>query len=307
MEPALSAKSVLALGALASLTACATDFTTSPPDPSDRIDHFPRAAFAEACEDWDDWEKPAPPARIHGGTYLVGACGIAAILVTTAEGHILIDSGTEKGADLVAANIAALGISVRHVTTLTHSHEHFDHVGGMARMKELTGGKLVASEAAAAVFATGTSDPRDPQAGTHDPFPPVAVDETIADLETLELGGLTMFALATPGHSPGALSWTWAECDGEDCVSIVYADSLSPVSSDDYRFSDHPEEVEAFRQSLDTIAGLDCDILLTPYPSASNMIERFAGRAPLIDQTACQAYAESIRARLDARLAKEAE
>src|SRR5215213_289017 len=66
-------------------------------------------AFAAACKDWDDWDKPAPPVRIHGNTYLVGTCGIAAVLITGSEGHILIDAGTEKGADLIAGNIRALG------------------------------------------------------------------------------------------------------------------------------------------------------------------------------------------------------
>ncbi|WP_255554164.1 subclass B3 metallo-beta-lactamase [Sphingomicrobium clamense] len=303
----MSARALLASTLALPLAACMTDFTTAPPDPADRIDHFPKSALAEACEEWDEWDKPAPPARIHGGTYYVGTCGIAAILITTAEGHILIDSGTEAGADHIAANIEKLGFSLRHVTTLTHSHEHHDHVGGMARMKERTGAKLVASEAAAPVFATGTLAADDPQAGMHDPFPIATVEETIADLQTLELGGLVLYALATPGHSPGAMSWTWTECQDDDCLAIVYADSLSPVSRDDYRFSDHPDTVAAFRRSLDTIAALECDVLLTPHPSASDMLDRFAGETPLIDRSACTAYADKMRARLDERLAKEAQ
>src|SRR3990170_5693986 len=86
-------------------------------------------AFAAACKDWDEWDKPAPPVRIHGNTYLVGTCGISAILVTGSDGHILIDSGTEAGADLVADNIRRLGFKLGDVKYLLHSHEHLDHVG----------------------------------------------------------------------------------------------------------------------------------------------------------------------------------
>jgi metallo-beta-lactamase class B len=85
----------------------------------------------------------------------------------------------------------------------------------------------------------------------------------------------------------------------------VYADSLTPVSSDTYRFSDHPAYVSAYRASIAKIASLDCDILLTPHPSASDMVDRLAGRAPLEDRNACRAYAAKVTKELDDRLAKE--
>src|ERR687893_388900 len=66
-------------------------------------------AFDAACDDNDDWDKPAPPVRIHANTYLVGTCGIASILITGSDGHILIDGGTETGAELIAANVRRLG------------------------------------------------------------------------------------------------------------------------------------------------------------------------------------------------------
>ena len=78
-------------------------------------------------------------------------------------------------------------------------------------------------------------------------------------------------AVATPGHTPGALTWHWGSCDGGVCRQIVYADSLTPVSRDNYRFSDHPAYLAAYRASIAKVAALDCDILLTPHPSASNM------------------------------------
>jgi metallo-beta-lactamase class B len=87
---------------------------------------------------------------------------------------------------------------------------------------------------------------------------------------------------------------------------MVYADSLSPISRDNYRFSDHPEYVAAFRASFRKLAALDCDILLTPHPAASNMVNRLAGGAPLTNPDACRSYAATAEKKLDERLAKEA-
>lgn len=262
-------------------------------------------AFAQACAGSDDWERPAPPVRIHGNTYLVGTCGISAILITGTDGHILIDGGTERGADLIASNIRKLGFRLQDVKFLLHSHEHFDHVGGIARLQQLTGAQLVASPAAAKVFATGFASEDDPQSGMHKPFPPAHVDRVVRDGESVRLGNLSLTAIATPGHTPGALTWHWGSCDGPICRRIVYADSLSPISSETYRFSDHPDYLAAYRASLAKVAAVECDILLTPHPSASDMPKRL-GRASVEDRDACRNYAAEIGKRLDERLAKEA-
>jgi metallo-beta-lactamase class B len=261
--------------------------------------------FDAACDGSDDWDKPAPPVRIFGNTYYVGTCGISAILVTSPQGHILIDSGTEAGAEIVADNIRSLGFRLRDVKFLLHSHEHFDHVGGMARLQQLTGAELIASQPAAAVFGTGTAGQGDPQAGTLKPFPPANVGRVIRDGEIVRLGDNVLTAVATPGHTPGALSWRWGSCNGGVCRQIVYADSLTPVSSDTYRFSDHPAYVQSYRASIAKVAALACDILVTPHPSASKIADRFAGRAPLENPNACRDYAASITTQLDERLAKE--
>lgn len=262
--------------------------------------------FAGTCKDWDDWDKPAPPVRVFANTYLVGTCGISAILITGSEGHILIDAGTEVGADLIARNIRSLGFRLEDVKYLLYSHEHADHVGGMARLQQLTGAQLIASPAAAAVFKTGAAGLGDPQAGMQKPFRAARVDRIIKDGEEVRLWDLALTALATPGHTPGALSWTWTSCDAGVCRNLVYADSLSPVSRKDYRFSDHPQALAAFRASIAKIAGLDCDILLTPHPSASQMIDRLGGRLPLENRNACRDYAAGLTKGLDERLAKEA-
>ena len=262
--------------------------------------------YAAACKDNDDWDKPAPPVRLHANSFLVGTCGISAILVTGSDGHVLIDGGTDKGADLIAANIRALGFKLADIRFLLHSHEHHDHVGGTARLQQLTGATLVASRPAAAVFATGTVGQDDPQAGALSPFAPANVGRIIGDGDTVRLGNLMLTAIATPGHTAGALSWRWESCDGGVCRTMVFADSLSAVSRDAYRFSDHPALVAAFRRSFAKIAASRCEILLTPHPSASAMRARIIGTQPLFDPDGCRTDAADRTRMLDERLAKEA-
>ena len=258
-----------------------------------------------ACAGSDDWDKPAPPVRIHGNTYLVGTCGIAVILVTGSAGHVLIDAGTEVGAEHVAANVRALGFKLADVKYLLHSHEHLDHVGGTARIQALTGATLIASAPAAKVFASGTATRDDPQAGMHPPLPIATVGRVIGDGGQLRFGNLMLTAIATPGHTAGALSWRWESCDGGVCRAMVFADSLSPVSRDAYRFSAHPAALAALRQSLARIAATRCEILLTPHPSASALPARLAKGKTLLDADGCKAYAAALTVRLDQRLAKE--
>ena len=261
--------------------------------------------WAKVCGDSTDWDKAAPPVRIHANSYLVGTCGISSILITGEDGHVLIDSGTEAGAELVAANIRELGFKLSDVRFLLISHEHVDHVGGIARLQQLTGATLVSSAAAEKVLNSGIPSTDDPQAGMHKPFPAASVGRVVGDGSDVRLGNLRLFAMTTPGHTPGATSWRWESCDGGVCRTMVYADSLSPISRDDYKFSAHPAYLAAYRASLAKIAGSPCEILLTPHPSASAMKERMTGKQKLFDPEGCRNYAASLTKRVDERVAKE--
>ncbi|MEP2736227.1 MAG: MBL fold metallo-hydrolase [Erythrobacter sp.] len=267
--------------------------------------------WAEQCEPWDKWDKPAPPFRIYGDTYYVGTCGIASILIldTDTDGHTLIDMGTEEGAKTVLANISTLGINAEDIAALKISHEHFDHVGGIARIEEQAPNAIiVASKKAAKVLHSGVPAANDPQAKSdHAAFEP-AKDPIVTVIPGLAavVGPKKIAPIFTPGHSPGATSWQWRECVGVECRWIVYADSLSPVSSDTYKFSDHPDYVAEYRAGIARVAALKCDILLTPHPSHSKMVKR-AATGTFEGGVTCWDYAKGKMRDLDARLAKEAE
>ncbi|HTU10226.1 MAG TPA: subclass B3 metallo-beta-lactamase [Allosphingosinicella sp.] len=262
------------------------------------------AALARACEGKDGWSDPAPPARIFGNVYYVGTCGISAILITGPRGHILIDGATDQAARHIAANVARLGFRMRDVKLILASHEHIDHVGGLATLQRLSGATVAARGPAVPALTSGATQADDPQHGSLPRFPRVTVGRLVRDREIVRLGPLALTAHATPGHTPGGTSWTWRSCEGRRCLDIVYADSLSAVSADAYRFSAHPTYVATFRASLARVAALRCDLLITPHPSASTLFQRFAaGR--LTDRAACRDYAARGTARLDARLREE--
>lgn len=295
----MSAKAfICALPALA-LAACATANPAPVPNAP------PASEWAAACEDWDEWDKPGPPFRIHGDTYYVGTCGISAILVAGDDGHALIDTGTVAGTAHVLDNIRSLGFDPADIALLLISHEHHDHAAGTAMVQELSGARLVATGPAAAVLSTGEPAEDDPQFGVTDSFPPAHVDETIGPVEFVKQGKLSFKQMPTPGHTAGASSWQWISCEDGECLTIVYADSMSPVSADGYKFSDHSDLVDDYRRGIDYLAESDCDLLLTPHPSASWMRKRLEN-GELVDMNACRTYADGIGKRLDARLAKEA-
>jgi metallo-beta-lactamase class B len=263
------------------------------------------AALSRACEGHDGWSDPAPPARIYGNTYYVGTCGISAILVTSPRGHILIDGATAEAAPSIAANIARLGFRVRDVKLILSSHEHLDHAGGIAMLQRLSGATVAVRRAAIPALRSGRPQLGDPQFGALGSFPAMRIGRLLRDGEVVRLGPLRLTMHATPGHSPGSTSWTWRSCIGRACLNIVYADSVSAVSADNYRFSTNPSYIAAFRRSLARIAALPCNLLLTPHPGASMMFQRFAsGR--LTDPAACRNYAARGGERLDARLREEA-
>ena len=263
--------------------------------------------IAAACGTRDGWSDPAPPAPIHGKTWYVGTCGITVVLVETQAGLVLIDTGPEDAAPHVLANIKALGFNPRQIKWLLMTHEHFDHVGGMAVIQKATGAKLLVSPGAATAMRTGKAVPEDPQAALLAKYPmaPARVDRVLPG-GSLNVGGTRFTMHINPTHSPGSASWTWQSCEGGKCLTIAYADSISTISSDDYRFTQHPERVEAARAGLRVIEALPCDLLLTPHPGGSDLLERLSGKEPLTTPRACIAYAAGGSDRLSKRLAKEA-
>ena len=264
------------------------------------------AEWHAACDGKDqNLSDPAPPLHIFGNVYDVGTCEITVLLITSPRGHILLDGATEEAAPSIAANIERLGFRMKDIKRIGISHEHFDHSGSVAELQRRTGAMLMSMPPAYLTLETGQPEKRDPQYGQLKSFPPADVGIMLSNGFLVSQGPLRLIAWATPGHAPGSTSWSWRSCENGRCANIVYADSVTAVSSDSYRFSDHPRYVAAFKNSLNLIGNLGCGLLITPHPGASNLIDRLDGKAPLIASGQCRAYARRGRAALDERLAKE--
>jgi metallo-beta-lactamase class B len=271
----------------------------------------------KSCGNCDKWNKPVEPFRVYGNTWYVGVEGLSSVLITSDEGHILIDGALTQSAPLIAANIEKLGFKLSDVKLIATSHAHYDHVGGIAALARASGARVVASTRTAQALRAGGPPQDDPQIAygvDEHAFPAVANVEDVADGATVKVGALAITAHYTPGHTPGAVAWTWRSCAGSDCKNIVYADSINPVAHDSYRFGGADGKsgvVASFRAGIAAFAALPCDVLLSAHPSASDMDKKVAARAqgvtpdPFVDAQSCKHYAKVYSDKLDERLAKE--
>jgi metallo-beta-lactamase class B len=264
-----------------------------------------------SCANCAVWNTAQPPFRIYGSTYYVGPHGLSSILIASPEGHVLIDGALPESAPQIAANIRSLGFRIEDVKLILNTHVHDDHAGGIAELQKQSGARVAAMPWAAEVMRKGAVARDDPQFGTIAPITRVARVETIRDGQSLTAGAVTVTAHWTPGHTPGGTSWTWRSCENNRCLDLVYADSLSPISADGFKYSarkDYPN-AEDFERSFTFLDRTPCDILITPHPDASRLWQRLEERKTkpdaMIDGKACKALAESAREQLQKRLASE--
>lgn len=266
------------------------------------------------CDSCDDWNQPQAPFQIHGNTWYVGTNGLSAILVTGPEGHVLLDGALPQSATQIQANIEALGFRIGDVKLIVNSHEHFDHAGGIAALQRASGATVAASAVGARVLRAGTPGSDDPQfdAGSPVHIPKVAQVSEVVDDQTLKVGALAITAHATPGHTPGATTWSWTSCEAGQCLDVVYADSLNPVSTGDFRFSGgegRPDISKAFSDSIAKLAALDCDIVLSTHPGSTDTLEKQASRTtksnPFVNPAGCRELAAVVAGKLRVRLEAE--
>lgn len=170
------------------------------------------STIAFTQEQRDVWSEPAEPFRVIGNIHYVGSEALASYLITTPEGHILLDTGINEMHDLIRANIETLGFKVEDIRFMLSSHAHWDHIEGHAAMKRATGAQVVALGGDAVALESG----RDNSALGAVGWEPVEVDRVVEDGDTLTLGGTTLRALWVPGHTQGATMWmTMVQEDGQ--------------------------------------------------------------------------------------------
>jgi metallo-beta-lactamase class B len=210
-----------------------------------------------------EMNQPVPPFRIAGNLYYVGAKEICSFLITTPQGHIILDGGYAETAPQIERNLAQLGFKIEDVKILLNSHAHLDHAGGLAKLKQKSGAKFVASAGDAELLRNGGHG--DFRFGDALLFPPVAVDQIIGDGESIQLGGQKLTAWLTPGHTKGNTTWTTKISDGAKTYDVVFAGSPTAL---DYKLvgkESYPGIAADFEKTFAVFKKLPCDIFLSDH------------------------------------------
>jgi len=231
-----------------------------------------KSLFAQADETSRSWNKPVAPFRIAGNLYYVGAIEITSYLITTPEGHFLLDGGFVETAPQIEHNIAELGFKLTDVKFLLNSHAHYDHAGGLAELKKVTGAKFLASGGDAPLLRSGGHG--DFRFGDTLTFPPIAPDQIVHDGEAIRLGNQMMVAHLTPGHTKGCTTWTTKIRDGDKVYDVVFVGSQSAL---DYKFvgqESYPGITADFERSFALLNHLPCDIFLASHGSFFHFVEK---------------------------------
>jgi len=219
------------------------------------------------------WNKPAKPFRIIGNLYYVGAAGVSSFLITTPAGDILLDGGLAETAPLIERNIAALGFKMTDVKYLLNSHAHYDHCGGLPELKKRSGARVVCSRADSETLNTGHELSYGPgQSDMH--LVPVKLDQLIDDGGTVSLGGVTLTAHLTPGHTKGCTTWTMPVIENGEQHQVVFYCSTTVAGNQLVNNPKYPKIVSDYRHSFALARQLPCDVFLAPHPEMFHMEEK---------------------------------
>jgi metallo-beta-lactamase class B len=256
----------------------------------------------------EKWNAPTEPFAIMGNIHYVGTNGLSSFLITTPDGHILIDTGLPEANPQIKASIAKLGFKVSDIRILLNTHAHFDHTGGLADFKKETGAQMIAGERDKPLLEGGyyPGRPDDKERG----FPAVKVDRTVKEGDKVTLGGVTLTANATPGHSPGCTSWSWTVADGSATRSVLLFCSATVALNQLVGKPTHPGIVDDYRKTFAWAKTQSPEVFLAPHPEMFGMHDKRAAMAagrpnPFAKAGDFTAFAARLETAFEAALAKQ--
>jgi metallo-beta-lactamase class B len=249
--------------------------------------------FAQKTEEERSWNQPVEPFKIAGNIYYVGASDVTSYLIITPKGHILIDSGFIETVPLIRANIAKLGFKLEDVKIILNSHAHYDHAGGIAELRRLTGAKFLASKQDVALLTNGGLD--DPNYHDRFPYEGVTPDETFIDGRKIKLGGTKLTANITAGHTPGCTTWTMTAKDAKSKYNVVFICSTSAPGYDLIDNKKYPNIISDYNSTFERLKKLKVDIFLASHGGAYGLTEkaeklRAGAENPFVDPAGYLAY-----------------
>jgi metallo-beta-lactamase class B len=267
------------------------------------------AATSSAAETQREiWNKPTTPFKIIGNIYYVGTNGLASYLIVTPKGDFLLDAALEESVPQIEEHIQALGFKVKDIKYLLNSHAHLDHSGGLAKLKQDSGAPLIASEgdksALEGGFYLGSES-------THAmDSVPVKVDRTIKDGEMLTLGGVTLTANLTPGHTRGCTSWSMPVSEGGKTYQVLFFCSATVAANRLWGPPQYEGIVSDYEKTFAKTKTMKVDVFLAPHPEFFHMAEKRAqiGQSaanPFVDPKEFPEFMEKTEAAFRTALAKK--
>jgi metallo-beta-lactamase class B len=240
-------------------------------------------------------DGPFPAHKVIGNVYYVGSEQLSSYLITTPQGHILINSSFEETVPLIRASVEKLGFHFGDIKILLTSHAHADHVAGNARVKQLTGAKVMVMQGDEDLVQTGGKD--DFQYSSR--WPPCAVDRVLRDLDQVTLDGVTLTAHLTPGHTRGCTTWTLPATDGGKTYQVVIVGS--PNVNPGYQLvhnAKYPQIADDFARTFRVLKALPCDVFLGAHGAYYGLQDKYrklqqGGPNPFIDPAGYRSFVES--------------
>jgi len=248
----------------------------------------------------EDQTTPFTPHKVIGNIYYVGTRSLSSYLITTPQGHILVNSTYERNVPVIQKSVEQLGFKFSDIKILLGSHAHGDHQEGDALVKQLTGAQVMAlAEDVPALEAMKPGGKPHP------------IDRVLHDGENVTLGGTTLVAHLTPGHTRGCTTWTLRVQDGGRTYDVVILGSTG--TNPGFQLvnnKDVPGIADEFRRAFRVLRELPCDVPLGSHPAMYNMEEKFAeagkgGPNPFIDPAGCKTEIDIAEAMFRAVLAEQ--
>jgi metallo-beta-lactamase class B len=268
-------------------------------------------ACSAVAQDNPEWTTPHAPFRIIGNVYYVGSKDLASYLITTPQGHILINSSLPSSVPLIKKSVEALGFQFKDVKILLISHAHWDHAAGSAEIKRLTGAKYMVMDADVPVVESGgkTDFQYGAQAGSH--FPVTKVDRVLHDGDEVRLNGVVLVAHKTPGHTKGCTTWTMTVREDNKSYNVVIVGS--PNVNPGYKLvknAEYPSIAQDYELTFRTLKSLPCDVFLGAHGGYFNMEAKFAQRKtggvnPFVDPEGYKSYVAEREQAFRTELAKQ--
>lgn len=270
------------------------------------------AALASGeAPDTASWNRPAPPVGIVGPVHYVGTNELAAFLLTTPAGHVLVDGGLPESAALIEQSIRTLGFDPKDIRILLTTQAHFDHVGSLAHFEKVSGARVEVMDGDVSLIETGGRTDYLFAGQERYRFVPVKVDRALKDGDTVTLGGLTLTARKTPGHTPGSTTWLTTVEEGGQPYTVVFAAStgINPGT----RLVDRPSYpgiAEDYARAFTVLESLTPDVFLGGHTGFFDLEGKRArmkegGPNPFVDPAGFRAHVAARKRAFELQMAKE--